>query len=235
MNRIQLLLVDDHILFRESLRRLLASEPDFDVLSDCGTAAEACAIVEQCAVDVVLLDFDLACTDAIDCIAAIQRTRYQGRILIVTGSMTASESTTVLRQGASGIFYKHHSPGMLAQAIRHVASGMTWVDQPAMRLMSDDQERKRQPRDRGPWTQREQQVLHGIFEGLANKEIGAKLGLSESSVKAALQQLFQKTGVRTRSQLVRVALESSLFDVDQPNVSRSSGFRQLSARKIAEA
>ena len=125
MTRIQLLLVDDHILFRESLRRLLASEPDFDVVSDCGTTAEACAVVEQCPVDIVLLDFDLAGTDAGDCIAAIRRTRYEGRILIVTGSMTAGESSMALKMGASGIFYKHHSPGMLAQAIRHVASGMT--------------------------------------------------------------------------------------------------------------
>ena len=235
MTRIQLLLVDDHILFRESLRRLLASEPDFDVVSDCGTTAEACAIVEQCLVDVVLLDFDLAGADATDCIAAFQRTRYEGRILIVTGSMTAEESSLVLRLGASGIFYKHHSPGMLAQAIRHVASGMTWVDQPAMRLMSDDQERRREIRERGPWTDREQQVLQGIFEGLANKEIGAKLGVSESSVKATLQQLFQKSGVRTRSQLVRVALESSFLETGQEHDSTNSGLRQARARKISEA
>jgi len=235
MSRIQLLLVDDHILFRESLRRLLASEPDFDVVSDCGTTAEACATIEQCQVDVVLLDFDLAGSDAGTCIAAIQRTRYDGRILIVTGSMSAAESAMVLRMGASGIFYKHHSPGMLAQAIRHVASGMTWVDQPAMRLMGEDQDRRREPRERGPWTEREQQVLHGIFEGLANKEIGAKLGVSESAVKATLQQLFQKSGVRTRSQLVRVALESSIFDNVQEIDSTNEGARQAPVRKIADA
>lgn len=235
MNRIQLLLVDDHILFRESLRRLLASEPDFDVVSDCGTTAEACAVVDQCPVDLVLLDFDLAGTDAGDCIAALHRTRYEGRILVVTGSMTAGEASMVLRLGASGIFYKHHSPGMLAQAIRHIAVGMTWIDQPAMRLMSDDQDRRREPRDRAPWTEREQQVLHGIFEGLANKEIGVKLGVSESAVKATLQQLFQKTGVRTRSQLVRVALESSFFDTIQQNEIAQSGFRQADVRKIGEA
>jgi DNA-binding NarL/FixJ family response regulator len=56
-------------------------------------------------------------------------------------------------------------------------------------------------------TEREDQVLRGVFEGLANKEIAAKIGVSESSVKATLQQLFDKTGVRTRSQLVRIALE----------------------------
>ena len=59
-------------------------------------------------------------------------------------------------------------------------------------------------------TEREDQVLRGVFEGLANKEIAAKIGVSENSVKATLQQLFQKTGVRTRSQLVRIAIEGPL-------------------------
>ena len=58
-------------------------------------------------------------------------------------------------------------------------------------------------------TEREEQVLQGVFEGLANKEIGARLRVSESAVKATLQQLFRKTNVRTRSQLVRIALEGS--------------------------
>ncbi len=58
-----------------------------------------------------------------------------------------------------------------------------------------------------PFTERESQVLRGVFEGLSNKEIAGRLTISESSVKAALQQLFQKTGGRTRSQLVRIALE----------------------------
>jgi DNA-binding CsgD family transcriptional regulator len=59
-------------------------------------------------------------------------------------------------------------------------------------------------------TEREQRVLQSVFEGLGNKEIGARIGVSESAVKTTLQQLFHKTGVRTRSQLVRIALERSL-------------------------
>jgi len=67
--------------------------------------------------------------------------------------------------------------------------------------------RQEAPDSRRPFTERENQVLQGVFEGFSNKEIGARLDISESSVKAALQQLFHKTGVRTRSQLVRIALE----------------------------
>jgi len=65
------------------------------------------------------------------------------------------------------------------------------------------------PQDKrtGAFTEREQQVLSCVFEGLANKEIAARIGVSESSIKATLQQLFSKTGVRTRSQLVRIVLE----------------------------
>jgi len=209
MTRIQLLLVDDHILFRESLRRLLDSEEDFDVVSDCATTGEACAVVQQCPVDVTLLDFDLTTTDAGACMQALFRAGYDGRILIVTGSITQDQSAAVLRMGAAGIFFKHNSPGMLRQAIRAVAAGVTWIDPPAMQLMSEPAEERRHHVDRSQWTEREEQVLQGVFEGLANKEIGARLGVSESAVKSTLQQLFHKTGVRTRSQLVRIALEVS--------------------------
>jgi DNA-binding NarL/FixJ family response regulator len=208
---IQLLLVDDHILFRESLRRLLTAESDFDVVSDCGTIAEACAIVERCAIDVILLDFDLAGTPASQCVPVLRHAGYEGQILMVTAGMGDDQSSTALTLGVSGIFLKDHSPSMLRQAIRLVAGGGTWVDQRAMQLMT---RRADQPADtRGSdllLTQRDRRVLQGVFEGLGNKEIGVRLGLSESAIKTTLQQLFRKTKVRTRSQLVRIALERSL-------------------------
>jgi DNA-binding NarL/FixJ family response regulator len=210
MTPIQLLLVDDHLLFREGLRRLLTSEDGFDVVSVCGTVSEACAIVERCAVDVILLDFDLAGTPASQSIPSLRRTGYAGRILMVTAGMTADESTLALKLGASGVFLKHNSPSMLTQAIRRVAGGATWVDQRAMRLMGERFDRPADAHGRELLTEREHSILEGVFEGLTNKEIGVRVGASESAVKATLQQLFHKTGVRTRSQLVRIALERSL-------------------------
>ena len=85
-----------------------------------------------------------------------------------------------------------------------------WVDQRVIQLMADGVHQSRRAELRKLLTEREQEVLRGIFEGLTNKEIAAQLDVSESAVKATLQQLFQKTGVRTRSQLVRIALEASL-------------------------
>jgi DNA-binding NarL/FixJ family response regulator len=129
---------------------------------------------------------------------------------MVTAGMTADESSTALKLGASGIFLKHNSPSMLTRAIRLVASGATWVDQRAMQLMAELADQPAVTNCRELLTEREQRVLQGVFEGLGNKEIGARIGVPESAVKTTLQQLFHKTGVRTRSQLVRIALERSL-------------------------
>jgi DNA-binding NarL/FixJ family response regulator len=212
MKRTRLLLVDDHILFRESLSRLLASEPDFEIVGNCGTVADALEILKGSPVDVVLLDFDLGEDHASQFISSARRAGYSGKILMVTAGMTARESSIVLKLGASGIFLKHDSPGTLAKAIRLVAGGEMWVDQKVIQLMAEG---LNQGDEQGAGksltlTERQEQVLRAIFEGLTNKEIAAKLAVSESAVKATLQQLFQKTRVRTRSQLVRIALEGSL-------------------------
>ena len=209
MTRIRLLLVDDHVLFRESLGRLLGSEPDFEVVADCSTADAALEVLHRTPADVVLLDFDLGCDHGGRFIAACRGAGLTARILMVTAGMTADESATALRLGASGIFLKHGSPNALVEAIRLVATGAMWVDDEIVQRLAARVEDKHVSPERPHLTEREQQVLQGVFEGLANKEIGTRLGVSESAVKATLQQLFRKTHVRTRSQLVRIALEGS--------------------------
>jgi DNA-binding NarL/FixJ family response regulator len=210
METIRLLLLDDHVLFRESLSRLLESEPDFAMSGHCGTGAEALELLQRSAVDVILLDFDLGEDHGSQFISTARRAGYKGKILMVTAGMSAMESSYALQMGASGIFLKHNSPGNLAKAIRMVAGGEMWVDQRVIRAMADGVRYGEEQSMRQFLTEREQEVLRGIFEGLSNKEIAAQIGVSESAVKATLQQLFQKTRVRTRSQLVRIALESSL-------------------------
>jgi DNA-binding NarL/FixJ family response regulator len=210
MDVIRLLLLDDHVLFRESLGRLLESEPDFEMAGHCGTGAEALELLKSAAVNVILLDFDLGEEHGSQFISAARREGYKGKILMVTAGMSALESSCALQMGASGIFLKHDSPGNLAKAIRAVMAGEMWVDQRIIRAMADGVRSSEEQSTRQFLTGREQEVLRGIFEGLTNKEIGAQIGVSESAVKATLQQLFQKTRVRTRSQLVRIALETSL-------------------------
>jgi two-component system, NarL family, nitrate/nitrite response regulator NarL len=214
---IRLLLVDDHPLFREGLARLLASEPDFEMLAQCNTSAEALQILNRSEVDVVLLDFDLGDEQGNHFISLARQNGYTGKVLMVTAGMNVIESSIALKLGASGIVLKHSSPSTLVNAIRLVASGQTWIDQKVIEKMADRFLQSEQPSIPRAFTEREDQVLRGVFEGLANKEIAAKIGVSEHSVKATLQQLFQKTGVRTRSQLVRIALEGS-FRVNKSRV-----------------
>jgi DNA-binding NarL/FixJ family response regulator len=210
MQPIRLLLVDDHPLFREGLARLLASAPDFEVVGQCGASTEALEVLSRSAVDVVLLDFDLGDEKGNYFMASARQSGYTGRILMVTAGMNAKEAAAALKLGASGILLKHSSPGALANAIRLVAQGELWVDRKVIQQMADALQ-DNQPSLRRTFTQREEQVLQGIFEGLINKEIAAKIGVSEDSVKATLKQLFLKTGARTRSQLVLVALEGSFI------------------------
>lgn len=205
---IRILLLDDHSLFRESLRRLLEAESDFHVEASCSTVADAFAALKLAPVDVVLLDYDLGDEQGSSFLEEAGRRSIQSRVLLVTAGMGDAETMRVMERSAAGIFLKHSPPGQLIEAIRNVAAGGMWLDPKAVKaLVAGARKVASEPNDAGELSERERSVLKGVFEGRSNKEIAAALNLSESSVKAALQQLFDKTGVRTRSQLVRIAIE----------------------------
>ena len=132
---------------------------------------------------------------------------FKGKILVVTAGVDQRAAAELIRSGISGVFLKHDSAALLAQGIRDVIAGKVWLDQEQLQTALRAEVTTPQDSQTKPFTEREQQVLSCVFEGLANKEIAARIGVSESSVKATLQQLFSKTGVRTRSQLVRIVLE----------------------------
>ena len=207
MSTVRLLLVDDHSLFRESLGRLLDSEPDFHVVAHCGSLAEASEALAAHAIDLMLLDYDLGEDNGLNFIQKARGAAFTGRIFIITAGMTDAESVRALSLGVCGIFLKHSPPALLAEAIRKVMAGETWIDQRCIQSLVRAVGNAGEQSSRKPLTDRERAVLKGVFEGLSNKEIGGSPNISEASVKSALQQLFVKTGVRTRSQLVRVALE----------------------------
>lgn len=177
------------------------------MVANCSSVEQAVQVLQSSAIDLVLLDYDLGQQRAPDFLARAHALNLRPRVLLVTAGITPLESVAMLNDGASGLFLKHSSPALLAEAIRKVHGGETWVDQRCLReIVQVASQPEGRPASRD-FTERERSVLRGVFEGLSNKEIGARLEISESSVKAALQQLFHKTGVRTRSQLVRIALE----------------------------
>lgn len=205
---IRLLIIDDHALFRESVARLLQSESGFQVVAHCGSAGEALRLLKSSGeIDLVLLDLDLGKEHGADFLDQLQKLRFQGRVLLVTAGVHDNEIPGLIRKGISGVFLKHGSPASLIERIRDAAAGKVLFGQDMLRRVLEEAEAASSGRTYSRLTERERQVLSFVFEGLANKQIADRLEISETAVKASLQQLFAKTGVRTRSQLVRVALE----------------------------
>jgi two-component system, NarL family, nitrate/nitrite response regulator NarL len=206
-SKVRVLILDDHTLFRESVARLLEIEHDFQV-RPCASVAEGMSVISEWAPDVVLLDFDLGNEKGTSFIEKAREAGFSGKTLLLTAGVNELEAADLIRRGISGIVLKHSSPAELSQSIREALAGNVWLQQEYLKKVM---EKATAVGAAAPLpkvlTAREQQVLTFVFEGLSNKEIAARLQVSESSVKASLQQLFDKTGVRTRSQLVRVVLE----------------------------
>ena len=210
---IRILLVDDHGLFRESLSRLLQAESDLQIAGSCSTIPEALDILAREPVDVVLLDYDLGDEHGLFFLDSCRSEGYECKVLMVTAGMSDADSLRALERGASGIFLKHSPPDQLVEAIAKVMAGEMWLDSRAVRSVVAGASGKTEEQRGSQWlNRRERAVLKSVLEGLSNKEIATQLEISETTVKWVMQQLFDKTGVRTRSQLVRIALEKHYQD-----------------------
>lgn len=206
-SRIELLLVDDHGLFREGLASILANEPDFIVIGKYALAAEALRDLEKARPTVILLDFDLGMERALDFVPAAREKGFTGQILVVTAGVGDQEAVQLVQTGVTGIVHKHNPPEVLCDAIRAAAKGEVFLERMYLTPLfrSTDQTRKI---GRPQLTERDKAVLRFVFQGLTNKEIGGRLDIAEGAVKASLRQLFKKLGVQTRAQVVKVALEN---------------------------
>ncbi len=204
---ISVLLVDDHALFREALSARLAATPGVRVVAEHGTLAEAIGTLQAQSVDLILLDYELRGERGSALLAWLKEHRHPARVLVVAAALDPDQVLDLTRAGAAGLVLKDKPVTMLLEAVRTVASGGMWLDQelaaPVMAAAA------RAP-DEVALTERERVVLRHVLEGLSNKEIGGCLGTSETAVKATLQRLFEKTGVRTRGQLIRIALSEHL-------------------------
>ncbi len=203
---IRLLLIDDHAMFRESVARMLENQPGFLVVGQAASAAEGLDLVIPSGANMVLLDVDLGNARAIDFLSRARALGFRGRVLIVTAGMSDQEAIQLIQAGVGGILHKHHSTDVLCGAIRQVASGEAWLEKTYLGPLFRTMDRSRQPR-RPTLTERDRTVLRYLLSGLTNREMGVKLEISEGAVKASLRHVCDKLGVRTRTQLVKVALE----------------------------
>jgi len=200
--KIRVLLLDDHTIFRQGLVNLLNNQPDLDLPLHCGSVAEALIGLAAAAPDVVLLDVDLGLESGIDFLAQARRNGFQGPVLVLTASISRHEEELLQNNGISGILRKDVSIDVLTARIREAAG--THGD---FGIPGDSGDALSGAKRQKALTSREVEVLRLILEGHANKQIAHELECSESSVKGIIQQLFHKSGTRTRSQLVRATLE----------------------------
>jgi two-component system nitrate/nitrite response regulator NarL len=205
MTSIRALLVDDHACFGESVSRALSARPDLEV-SFCTTITSALEVLQRQPVDIVLLDHDLGVERASQFLPVARECGFRGQVLIVTAWLSDIEARRLLHQGVAGIFVKERPVSELAECVRLISAGGVWLDRRYRNLVGTDPVGEQA--GTGPrFNDRQRKVLRFVLEGLSNKVIAARLRISESYVKALLQTLFRKTGVRTRGQLVRVVLE----------------------------
>ena len=199
---IRLYLLDDHMLFREGLLRLLDADPRFAVVGQSGLLEPALVEIAQQRPDVVIVDYDLGEHTALDFMR--RRPPGAGAALLVTAGLPERDALELIRLGVSGICRKEVSPDELKASIHAVALGQVLIEQ---RYLQSIVAASAAP-DRVSFTERERAVLRGLLQGHSNKQIARQLASSESAIKATFQQLFNKLDVRSRSQLVMVVIQS---------------------------
>jgi two-component system, NarL family, nitrate/nitrite response regulator NarL len=202
---IRICIVDDHAVVSQSLAIALAAMPDMTVVGTCGSVAEARQTLIAQPVDVLLLDLKLNGETGIKLIDQLPEIGFKGRVLILTGEISEEDVLRLAGLGVAGIYLKTGPIPALCDAIRQIAAGdFHFVGEQFAAILRAAKARTTAAQRFGG---REKQVLRYLLEGLGNKEIAAQLGVRETVVKATLQHLFDKTGVRSRSQLAVFALE----------------------------
>ena len=202
---IKVLLVDDHAMFREGLARMLATDQGLDVIGEVSSVSEALARLNA-QTDVVLLDVDLGRERAMEFVESAKLAAFQGRILIVTAGISGREAVQLVQAGVAGILHKNHPTKVLCGAIRKVMAGEACIEDEYLSALFQSVDRASSGMH-PKFTERDRVVVQHVLQGLTNREIAVQLDISEAAVKASLRQLFDKLGVHTRAQLVKVALE----------------------------
>lgn len=214
---VSLLIVDDHPLFRQGVRLFLESQPGITVAGEAGDGASAIAFLEENPVGCVLLDLQMPGKSGIDVAKDIKDRWPDTRILVLTSFNSWDMIYPALKAGASGYILKDAPPPELLAGIRAVAAGGRYLDEEVASRLLDSltgpSGKELAPQDAGlvsTLTPRELDVLKELARGLDNKEIAARLYLSEKTVKTHVASILEKLDVKSRTQAALYALQRGL-------------------------
>ena len=207
---IRIILADDHTIVREGVRAVLEGHPDLQVIGEFGNGADAIAAAPALKPDVALVDLKMPGLSAPETIVGLRAAFPSIRVLVFTSFGEDSLIRATLDAGAIGFLLKDALQGDLVRAIRSVAAGEAFLAPAAQRQLMELLRRPAEPRDE--LTARESDVLRLIAEGLSNKQIARRLGLTEGTVKGYVSQILAKLHLEDRTQAALYAVRVGVRD-----------------------
>lgn len=218
-NKIRLLMVDDHEIVRAGLRMLLQTQPDIEIVAEASNGRDAVARARELQPDVVLMDISLPDVDGFQATQQIKRALPQTAVLALTMHESDEYFFKMLQAGASGYVPKKAAPTDLVSAIRTVhAGGVFLYPSLAKSLVQDYLGRARETDGRAALdglTEREQEVLKLIADGLTNQEIAERLTISVKTVERHRANIMSKLNLHSRTELVKYAIRKGLIEVEE--------------------
>lgn len=209
-SKFRVVVVDDHPVVRRGIAATFADEADFEVIGEGGSADDALELASGKHPDLVVLDVTMP-GGGVEAAAKIAVARPEAAILMLSIREDLATVRAALRAGAHGYISKGVAGNELLAAARRILAGERYVSpELAARLISDDSAAPNAPKSanvalRGSLTQRERQIFELLGEGLSNQAIGARIGLSENTVKHYMTPLLQKLGVSNRTEAALLA------------------------------
>jgi len=213
----RLLLVDDHIIFREGLASIIRSEPDIEIAGLAGSVTEAVEMAAKVKPDIILMDFSMPDGTGAVATRLILAAQPNARIIFLTMSEEDENLFAAIRSGAKGYLLKDMHPSKLVLAIRAVHNGESALSRSmTLRLMKElSQSNKTDHSQTTPQlTRRELDVLRAVVDGKSNQEIGTELFLSENTVKYHVHSILDKLQLKSRREAAAYAKERGLFKKD---------------------
>jgi DNA-binding NarL/FixJ family response regulator len=211
MKRLRILLVDDHVLVREGLKRVLGSQPDLDLVGEAADGTEAIALARQLEPDVVLMDLSLPVISGIDVTRQLVKAQPALRILALTVHESEAYVSEFLRAGAHGYLLKRSTTEELLRAIRGVGGGQAYIDPRVSQTLVDHLVSAATRDATMSLSERETEVLRLTAFGYANKEMAARLNLSVKSIETYKARAMEKLGLRDRVDIVTLARQRGWF------------------------
>lgn len=209
----KIIIVDDHVLFREGLAAIIRSESDMEVIGQAGTVQEAIEIVRELKPEMVLMDFGLPDGTGADATRTILNKHPECKIIFLTMSEEDEDLFAAIRSGAKGYLLKNMHPSKLISTLRSVQKGESALSRSmTLRLMEELARTKEPPRPGDPTlTRRELEVLRELASGLSNQEIAERLFISENTVKYHVHSILEKLNLSDRRDAALYAREHGLL------------------------